>query len=53
MFAVLPDAEGVPGGEAGLGLPGVLGLDELQKKREKERKNQLDEPQKKERKNKI
>ena len=53
-FAVLPDAEGVPGGEAGLGLPGVLGLDELQKKeRKKERKNQLDEPQKKERKNKI
>lgn len=29
-MAVLAPAEGVPGGEAGLGLPGVLGLDELQ-----------------------
>lgn len=29
-MAVLAPAEGVPGGEAGLGLPGVLGLDELE-----------------------
>jgi len=28
-LAELPPAEGVPGGDAGLGLPGVLGLDDL------------------------
>ena len=28
-MAALPPAEGVPGGDAGLGLPGVLGLDDL------------------------
>lgn len=36
-FAVLPpaDADGVPGGEAGLGLPGVLGLADLREKEQR------------------
>ena len=29
-MAAAPPADGVPGGEAGLGLPGVFGLDDLQ-----------------------
>ena len=37
-MAALPPADGVPGGEAGLGLPGVLGLDDLQEKQNENKK---------------
>ena len=37
-MAAAPPADGVPGGDAGLGLPGVFGLDDLQEIKNKNRR---------------
>ena len=37
-MAAAPPADGVPGGDAGLGLPGVFGLDDHKKYKNKNRR---------------